>query len=901
MNIVEGQGDVLLTKEIVLKDGTPATLEAKRIGHGISVNVEAAGEYCGGTTFGENSWADMPGTWSATTSHVNTEWRRKGVATAVYDAMEEMGYTVVPEPRHNKRSADAEAFWKNRKQVREGDYRGEHIAPSKDGGAPLYDLTTEGMYPEDVYGPNGGRYYAPDEPDAFYKCMSYKGRPNKVITIYRAVPADLVRPKITPGDWVAITPAYAREHGRSHLQGAFKVLTKTVYARDIYTEGNSLDEWGYDPQPFVSSAQEDQIRVRLGMKTKAEARAAEQARRQPVPEAKTPYVQSPFVNTPQFKAWFKDSKVRHPKTGEPTVVFHGTKEDFSAFAHKDVQGGHHAQAFGPGFYFTDNPSRAKPYAGRSEGANTKPCYLSIQNPKIYHSEGLYFKEIGVNGYFSHNDKRASKTEELKSQGYDGIMVWRTELPGNSIEWIAFYPNQIKSVLNTGSFSDSENIQESYQWRKMIGGDVQVMIDVAKLDASFAKDREFYVGPQGAGGISGRYERFGNWLNNGEAVGMPEVCLNDNGEVAFINGRHRFAWMRDHGVKKLPVAVPAEDAKAIQSKFGVHTRMVEDVLEFNQPGEVIDTREFGGLTFKRQEGGMHNGFMWFVYRGTQIIGAFAEDWRHDCLVIHTDLYPEFTRSGFGSIIYDFADTLAAERGLEVAPAYLQTDAAKRFWEKRRASKVTEGWQEEKAKINAVDGERWTHLEALFASKGFHPIGKGSKGRVYGSDSYPYVVKLFRKDRAYEAFLNFAKAFPNKHYAKARGEVKTISEEGEYRIIRLEKLVRASEATARMYLESMRALTSLRVLKALEHHDEDDLIASFERFSNYGIKNNAHLMAMIEKDEQVLADMNPTFVEAMRQIIDSFADSEVGAFDTNPANVMERPDGTPVIIDPLQPRY
>ena len=58
MNLIEGQGDVLMTTEIVLKDGTPATLEAKQIGHGISVNVEASGEYCGGTTFGENSWAN---------------------------------------------------------------------------------------------------------------------------------------------------------------------------------------------------------------------------------------------------------------------------------------------------------------------------------------------------------------------------------------------------------------------------------------------------------------------------------------------------------------------------------------------------------------------------------------------------------------------------------------------------------------------------------------------------------------------------------------------------------------------------------------------------------------------------------------------------------------------------
>lgn len=274
----------------------------------------------------------------------------------------------------------------------EADYRGEHMAPSKDGGAPLYNLTVEGMYPEDVYGPNGQRYYAADEPEAFSKCLDYKGRPNKIITIYRAVPADLVRPKITPGDWVAITPAYAREHGRAHLQGAFKVLTKTVYARDIYTEGNSLDEWGYDPQPFVSSAQEDELRVSLGMKPKAEARAAHYASRQPVPE-------------------------------------------------------------------------------------------------------------------------------------------------------------------------------SYEWKKMIGADVEVMIDVAKLDASFANDPEFYVGQGGAGGIKGRYERFGHWLEGGQAVGMPEVCLTDKGEVSFMNGRHRFAWMRDNGVSTMPVAVPANYVDAVKERFG----------------------------------------------------------------------------------------------------------------------------------------------------------------------------------------------------------------------------------------------------------------------------------------------------------------------------------------------
>ena len=38
------------------------------------------------------------------------------------------------------------------------------------------------------------------------------------------------------------------EHGKDHLKNKFKIVTKTVKAKDLYTDGNSLSEWGYDPQ-----------------------------------------------------------------------------------------------------------------------------------------------------------------------------------------------------------------------------------------------------------------------------------------------------------------------------------------------------------------------------------------------------------------------------------------------------------------------------------------------------------------------------------------------------------------------------------------------------------------------------------------------------------------------------
>ncbi len=54
--------------------------------------------------------------------------------------------------------------------------------------------------------------------------------------------------KINEGDWVTISRAYAVEHAKSNLRSGYQILTKTVKAKDLYTDGNSLMEFGYDPQ-----------------------------------------------------------------------------------------------------------------------------------------------------------------------------------------------------------------------------------------------------------------------------------------------------------------------------------------------------------------------------------------------------------------------------------------------------------------------------------------------------------------------------------------------------------------------------------------------------------------------------------------------------------------------------
>jgi hypothetical protein len=173
------------------------------------------------------------------------------------------------------------------------DYRGQHQAPNKED-APAYDLSS--VYPDDIYSSNAVRYYGHwgDSRDnqAIAVIHALHNKPNKIIKIYRAVPkseeSEAVKDakkklqslakmasftphlrddlyfqqqieeyeKIIPnddkidinvGDWVTTVKSYAKDHGESALGGNYKIISKNVRAKDIYTNGDSIFEWGYDP------------------------------------------------------------------------------------------------------------------------------------------------------------------------------------------------------------------------------------------------------------------------------------------------------------------------------------------------------------------------------------------------------------------------------------------------------------------------------------------------------------------------------------------------------------------------------------------------------------------------------------------------------------------------------
>lgn len=64
------------------------------------------------------------------------------------------------------------------------------------------------------------------------------------IQINQLIPT-LTKPiKINSGDWVTINLEYAKEHGNSNLK-KFTIISKTVMAKQLFTYGDSIYEWGY--------------------------------------------------------------------------------------------------------------------------------------------------------------------------------------------------------------------------------------------------------------------------------------------------------------------------------------------------------------------------------------------------------------------------------------------------------------------------------------------------------------------------------------------------------------------------------------------------------------------------------------------------------------------------------
>ena len=131
-------------------------------------------------------------------------------------------------------------------------------------------------------------------------------------------------------------------------------------------------------------------------------------------------IKQPGELNDNFKLWFKDSKVS--KDGQPLIVHHGTGSKFKKFnLKKSTQGI---------IWFTSNKSAIESGDVGAQGrGHIMDLYISLQNPAGWDEYDKYM--LG----------------QLKNMGYDGVI-----LPdGDGFDGFVFHPNQIKSVMNDGSW------------------------------------------------------------------------------------------------------------------------------------------------------------------------------------------------------------------------------------------------------------------------------------------------------------------------------------------------------------------------------------------------------------------------------------------------------------------
>ncbi len=238
------------------------------------------------------------------------------------------------------------------------DYVGEHQAPLRDGNAPAFELNGD-IYPDDIYSSKAVQYYgtgnAPMDKQSMGLLQSLRGKPDADVTIYRSVPKGVG--SLNAGDWVTISKQYAVDHGESALNGSYDVVEKKVKASEIFTNGDSIHEFGYDPSKAMPKPRND---AEAMAKQVLEMRAAGNAgdvTDDMMAMADDPYM---FNNTPlDMSAEGRMGRAGDINTSLP--LYHGGSRDFNDFR-PSVRG-----KIGPGVYLTPDARKANRFSGYEYG------------------------------------------------------------------------------------------------------------------------------------------------------------------------------------------------------------------------------------------------------------------------------------------------------------------------------------------------------------------------------------------------------------------------------------------------------------------------------------------------------------------------------------------------------
>ncbi len=365
-----------------------------------------------------------------------------------------------------------------RQPSREGldaeDYRGQHKAPNFES-APAFDLTGNGVYPKDVY--SRPDWYEQDMGlEEMRKIQRFQGNPEAPVWIHRAIPKNIydnamlegertgnspLSLLIKEGDWVTTNKQYAKDHGEGALNGDFKVVSKRVKAGDIFTNGDSIFEWGYypsNPNSLAPAPMPDLSRdlpTPKGQAMLEDQRAAEQSgqpsRGGPSAEVlakmDADYLDTVERGDMETAQRMVDEALK--LAGFTQRVLHGSPKKFQGSQFKK-------STFHDGFFFTNDLELARYYAegefNEGDAENVREFYIPEADHRIAYADQTDDESLAIKAkdYLRRNNDAVVELADIKDT-YEGEFYQ----PGTSV-FAVFEPLKIKSA-DTVIRDDAGNI------------------------------------------------------------------------------------------------------------------------------------------------------------------------------------------------------------------------------------------------------------------------------------------------------------------------------------------------------------------------------------------------------------------------------------------------------------
>jgi len=98
-------------------------------------------------------------------------------------------------------------------------------------------------------------------------------------------------------------------------------------------------------------------------------------------------------------------------------------------------------------------------------------------------------------------------------------------------------------------------------------DCVLWLDTSKIDKLLEQEDPFYIRLNGGIRSQDKYNNISRLVGTGTPLKMPHLAYDQRLKIiGLLDGRHRFAFLRDNGIDKIPFTMDRNTARVLKSKL-----------------------------------------------------------------------------------------------------------------------------------------------------------------------------------------------------------------------------------------------------------------------------------------------------------------------------------------------